>query len=233
MAKIYAGATRVFIWLGCGNPQSERAIRIISSIGSRIEVDWQAHTVRSSCGASSLVVDEQYLEGCADLETPFDFDECQVGSLADLLGRDWFERLWIWQEVWLGSARSILQCGFDTVLWNYFRSAIFLLQFKTFFPSWSNESYFLRSRIGPAFQLCSEGRIQSYLGIFHCTQDSKCTDDRDRVYALLSLFKKRGIKMNVEPDYTKPCFEVYKEMTLQILLRSGASQLDILTEVEL
>ena len=225
MAKIYASATRVVIWLGCGNPKSERAIRMISSIGSRIDVDWLAFTVRSSCGASSPDFDEQYLEGCADLDTPFDFDEGQVNSLADLLGRDWFERLWIWQEIWLGSARSILQCGFDTVLWNSFRSVIFLLVFKTFLLSESNESLFLGSRISPTFHLCSQGRTRSFLGIIDNTQHSKCTDDRDRVYALLSLLKNTGIEINVEPDYTKPCFEVYKEMALQLLLNSGASQL--------
>ena len=233
MSKIYASATRVVVWLGCGNPQSEKAIRIISSIASRIDVDWLATTARSSQGASSQDLDEQYLEGCADLNTRFDFDKCQVDSLADLVGRDWFERLWIWQEVWLGSTESILQCGFDTVLWNSFRSAIFSLYFKSFHESGSNKSYFLQSRIIAALRLCSKDRKQSYLGILAVTQESKCTDDRDRIYALLSLFRLVDIEINVEPDYTKPCFEVYKEMALQFLLSPGDSQLDILTRVEL
>jgi hypothetical protein len=232
MAEIYASATRVVVWLGCGNPKSERAIRIISSIASRIDVDWRAETVRSSSGASSPDLDEQDLEGCADLNTPFDFDECQTNSLADLLGRDWFERLWIWQEIWLGSAASILQCGIDTALWNSFRKAIFSLQFKGLLSSGSNESYFLTNRITPIFQVCSQGRSQSHLNIIGSTQDAKCADDRDRVYAILSLFELVGIKINVEPDYTKPFFEVYKEMALQLLLRSGGSQLDVLTTVE-
>ena len=159
MAEVFTKAARVIVWLGIGTPQSAKAVQIISSIGSRVDVNIRTRSVRSSRIPSILNPDEQYLEQCADLSKLFNFDEYQARCVADLLGRSWFERLWIWQEIRLASAQPVVQCGHEIVPWHYCRTAIFLLYPKSLYTPASlkpNDHHFLHERIKTAFRVCDD-----------------------------------------------------------------------------
>ena len=53
-----------------------------------------------------------------------------------------------------------------------------------------------------AFKLCDCNGCSSFLQLAEQTQLCKCTDVRDRVYALLSLVRDPE-DLRMEPDYTK------------------------------
>jgi len=50
--------------------------------------------------------------------------------------------------------------------------------------------------------------------LFIRTRYQSCLDPRDRIYALLSLVYKE-YQININPDYSKPVEEVYKEFVLR------------------
>lgn len=65
------------------------------------------------------------------------------------------------------------------------------------------------------------------------SRNSKCSDPRDRIYALLSLIVEND-KQRIRPDYTKPFRQIYKDLVLDLALPTrtkaarGGGSLDIL-----
>ena len=101
--------------------------------------------------------------------------------------RPWFERLWVQQEIRLANDDTILMCGFYTVLWRSFAKAIYCMNVTfTKYPSEDDGPKF-HSRIQMLFSMC---RYCCYMSPGQFSQDirfSKCSDPRDRVYAVLNL----------------------------------------------
>lgn len=216
-AEIYKGAARVIVWLGVDSLRSTEALKILRSLSSCVEINWGTRTVRSFHAPVPSSSHERHLQQCTDLGTRFEFDESQIGCLAHLLGRSWFDRLWIWQEVRLASADSIVQYGRETLLWDNLSAAVYLLIHKTYSPEVESDAcYLLRRKLRLAFHLCSKqgNGVKTLLAY---TQYSKCSDNRDRIYTLLSLYVV-NVELTVKVDYTKSGSEVYEEATRRLLL---------------
>jgi hypothetical protein len=96
----------------------------------------------------------------ATLEPPFEDQERR--AILALLRRSWFERLWVWQEIQLADPKTaIVQCGFDTILWQHFKTAVFCLFRKPKPPI----EYFspIRDKAQQAFRLgCNTIQQQLY-----------------------------------------------------------------------
>lgn len=48
------------------------------------------------------------------------------------------------------------------------------------------------------------------------TQQCKCSDPRDRIYALINIMENR---LTIRPNYLKPVKQVYQDVVMQILLQ--------------
>ncbi|KAJ9654442.1 hypothetical protein H2198_006522 [Neophaeococcomyces mojaviensis] len=237
MADIYKNAYRVVVWLGPGTQQSAQAMQILHVIALAVIINRDSFRIEGSRHPPSVRSDEQYLEHCGDPGKPFNFHMSQFDCVGQLLNRSWFERLWIWQEIRFAASTSVIQCGSETMLWNEFRDAIYALFFKSVsfhnVPDLCNFEQALSafvSRLQLIFQLC-ELQNEDFTSLTDTTMTAKCADKRDRIYALLSLLDAAGSELRVEPDYTKSVFEVYREVSLRMLLDSH--ELKILCRVEL
>jgi hypothetical protein len=237
MAEIYKSAFRVVVWLGPGTEQSAEAMHILRLIASRVIVGRDPPRIKGSRELSPLSPSERYLEDCGDPSKPFNLRMSQADCLGQLLNRSWFERLWIRQEVGFAASTSIIQCGSEFMLWNEFQDAITALMLKfvsfnsvpeTRDPEQARWEFVFR--LQSIFLLC-ELKHEHFSSLMNTTMTSKCTDSRDRIYALLSLLDAAGSGLGVEPDYTKCVFEVYKDVALRRLL--DASDLEILCGIEL
>lgn len=92
------------------------------------------------------------------MELDWDFQTCM--TVKSVIDKPWFGRLWIWQEIRLGSPTSVLVCGNDTILWNDFRKAVFLLNFKRRHPTLGSSLVWFYSRlrfIYPLISVITEG----------------------------------------------------------------------------
>lgn len=123
MSSIYSLATRVVAWIGEEENESPLAMKMINKIGESIVVNWPAYTMKPA------------LEGhesshWAQVRRNLPLDARQISAVSHLLGRSWFGRIWIWQEIHLGPPSSVLLSGRDEILWEVFSNAIFCLSFN-------------------------------------------------------------------------------------------------------
>jgi Heterokaryon incompatibility protein (HET) len=143
-------------------------------------------------------------------------------AMAKLLNREYWTRMWIIQE--LGLADKItLQCGGQSVDWG----SIVSLQSERYidasievemneiqkshavrlFRQWSNQK---RDDSPTAWQ-SYHGHGESLQGLLETFRDSKCSDPRDKIFALLGLAKDCQ-NDEILPDYSKSIIEVYVEV---------------------
>jgi hypothetical protein len=207
MAHIYPSATRVIIWLGPESEDSQIAIELLRPLRERISIDWATRTMTPSSSEPSEI-------HWADRGICLPFDETQILAIHHLLGRPWFERLWIWQEVRLASSARI-QCGSITLEWESFRSAVMLL-FSKSLPLHAPDGFLKRTEV--ALWLCVRYGYESLNSLLEFTKDSKCSDERDRIYALLSMTEARKQELHIVVDYTKAYYEVYKDAVVKHIM---------------
>lgn len=80
------------------------------------------------------------------------------------------------------------------------------------------------SKIDSAGQGCSTSDI------FDTFREFQCSDQRDRVYALLSFPPLCGLRPPIQPDYSKSVAQVYEEATMRIF--TSCQNLGLLSSLE-
>ncbi len=75
---------------------------------------------------SPLSSDKQW----ASKEAALPFSGMELAAISLLLDRDWFKRLWIWQEVKL-VFEVIFLCGTNNLSWTVIRDPVFSIYVKT------------------------------------------------------------------------------------------------------
>jgi hypothetical protein len=122
MGKNFRFAFRVIAWLGPEANESGRAMEILGHIGSQIIVDWNSLIITAApdCAQPSLV----------NKTAAVDLDSEDVAAIHHLISRQWYERLWVRQEIFLANSQAVVRCGSQTLLWTTFRRALFWLLWK-------------------------------------------------------------------------------------------------------
>ncbi|KAK8135497.1 Heterokaryon incompatibility protein 6-OR allele [Apiospora sp. TS-2023a] len=155
-----------------------------------------------------------------DLSKPLLLKNDEVRPLASLLGRPWFTRLWIRQEIFLGNEGSIVCCGGSQVLWSVFRNALRLLSRKTVDtilvvipsqPRWKKADIreLARARhlmygFSDQPQRVRPESLRRWFGV------ADCVDKRDRLFAVLHFLDNTSSGgLGLKPDYTQTFEAVY------------------------
>jgi hypothetical protein len=103
MRDIYTLAARVVVWLGVEEQNSTYALQLMSTLSSKIEVDWLLAAMKPSMLGEGE-------PDWTDRSKPLPYEGKELDAIYSLLHRSWFERLWIRQEIRLASKRSIIVC---------------------------------------------------------------------------------------------------------------------------
>jgi hypothetical protein len=205
MASIYKMARRVVVWLGEEEDNSTMALRTLEMLSTKISPP----DMRKAIKPTSTPGSEAHW---ADPTAHLPFNDLEWTSINDLFGRAWFERLWIWQEIRMANRDAIILCGFSTIRWEAFCNGVHCLSRKTF-PVDLPKYWRRRSNIS---HLGSNQGHRPFTELVRQTRFSKCSDPKDRVYALFSMAPvEEGII--IEPDYTKSVHEVYTELFMNRL----------------
>ena len=206
MADIYRSASKVIIWLGPAGDNSDIAMKTLSSISSRINVQWATHAIE--------VIDTNEMSSdLVSFTKGMDLDEETWKALVHLLNRAWFFRLWIWQEVFLAQDRAELVCGDSSMGWNCFRKAILFLRPKHRLSDYPG----LTSAIIRAGQISGLRERLSLETTLQLTKYALCSDQRDRIYGILNLIEKAS-RPNIQPDYTKSTVDVFRDLMLTMVI---------------
>jgi hypothetical protein len=207
MGDIYRRADRVVVWLGPEANGSDRAMALIENTGRQVDFDWYTKELMPVPGAVDVTL------GDPNAELPF--GEVDLCAVYHLFCREWFERLWIRQEIALANSDAIIVCGTSVVRWQVFRLAWACIYIKR-----GKDFYFidqLRSRLDDVEGILSQPRNVSLIRLRQYFSTAKCSDDRDRIYAVASLLggKNDDDAFHIKPDYTKSVSQVYTDAALR------------------
>lgn len=215
MADIYPQASRVVIWLGPERHDSALVMRELDALGSTVEVDWGVVQIKPLSGDDyeqwsneplPFMKDRKMLASIQNSLYQSLKEQRMFVSLGSLLYRSWFTRLWIWQEIRLAGRNAQILCGGKSMLWDTFRNAMMCLSDKRqLLPS------HLAIGIQQLTEICNYTHPLGNLDFLLCsTRYSQCSDERDRIYAVLNL----SYDFEIEPDYSKTTEDVFKSVVL-------------------
>lgn len=146
----------------------------------------------------------------------------QWHALENLLKRQWFSRLWTWQEVQLASQQTIVQCGFEQFGWSVFKRVIGNLSRDSSKPTL--EFYNLHRNVYGLLGGMSPSDVDRMLlyASLHA-----CSDPKDKVYGILGIVDP-AFSQRIRPQYSMSKADVYKNTALAYLDEYG--RLDLLRQ---
>lgn len=212
MADIYRSADHVTVWLGPEGENSALAFQLLRRLGAGVvEIQWNRQTLvyKDSFNPQLIEIDEP----CAK-------------AVARLVERPWFERLWVLQEIYLAQ-EVLICCGSETMSWELFKNGFAVACEETPHaaiervlgagrePCLARRMRVLRIIMGAKPQF---SYLRNFLGAV------KCTDDRDRIFGILSFLEMGGLPPRFRPDYFLSTREVYT-LAVSSHMSSGMSGL--------
>jgi hypothetical protein len=213
MGDIYSLASCVLMWLGPEEDGSDDALKLLESLGEEIEVDWNDGHMRASSHCTNVE--------WADTTIPLPFMNGELNSVLALFARPYFRRAWIRQEIALAEEATVY-CGLRTMPLETFQRAIVCLREKTFYEEavelgkWHR----LRDYIQVVHSVCRTGHVYVHFTSLRYTQrTAECQDDRDRIYAILSLLNDQDQHLDIKPNYDLPAEHLFTDVVRRILIR--------------
>ena len=209
MGDIYRLADRAVVWLGIEKDNSAHILKLLSQLGSESEVDYRLLAVSPASSESTF--------HWSDRNQTLPYSDQEIRDMGALFSRPWFSRLWVCQEIRLARSNSILICSSETMLCRTFFKGIFCLTFRR----WDRHAYFEGSKLAEQIeQVLNLYGMEIELGLCEMIRNLhpfKCSDARDRIYAVLSLLDRFDEGFKIEPDYTQTTAVIYKEFALKYI----------------
>jgi Heterokaryon incompatibility protein (HET) len=200
MGQIYQRAWNTRVWLGEEADNSDDAIHTIETVSSAL----LCNTMESSPNTEDF-----------QRMTSISPDSHEWLNLSRFLGRPWFRRVWIIQEVVL-SARVQLQCGRRTLSWSDMTMlSLEMIQrglVKYLVSSEGDTEHLSEAgciRAGTIGRISnSAGRHDQWmlLDVLVEARGAEASDPRDKVFGIMKM-----TETTINPDYSKEVSEVYTE----------------------
>jgi hypothetical protein len=189
MPVIFRTASLVNVWLGPTYLGSDEALIALS----RSSNHWKSLSQRRKVWASNA-----------------------GPGIRELCQRPYWTRLWVYQELRL--ARKIqLMCGRRTIEWDQFRLFLSLAETDLSANIPRLSSFVQDSVDSPAMRMVklNSKSVNTHLwSLIHATQYLRCSDIRDKAYALLGA-STQGHE-NIKPDYAIPIPTLINQILLEV-----------------
>ena len=213
MGSIYQNAVRVLVWLGESSADSAEAFKLLSQINA-LENSSDAIDLTTPLKAQDLVN-----KGLPEPPCP------SWTALDALYWREWFTRVWIIQEIAMAK-EAIVICGKDQDSWKTFEAgAKFILQHSLVGLTDVDPKRTIKLS---EFRRSQEGTRNQLLHLLMRARDSYAKDDRDKIYAILSLAPEDNIAL--KPDYSKSADEIYTLLAVCFIEKNR--NFDVLSAIE-
>jgi hypothetical protein len=187
MSRIYLHAQQVVVWLGEETPLLQLALKAITLVASSPDTRIPASSIQPPAMPTKALA--TYLS--QTLQT--DPNKCQL-ALESFFKQPWFSRLWVIQEICLGSEHSAtVMCGSLSIAWR---------DIDAFFcsPLYEDGAWLFRDKLEPAAALVhnrrhfktsatSEILLPLFVTLLEDTRSYGFREPRDRYGALISLLE--------------------------------------------
>ncbi|PVH83087.1 hypothetical protein DL98DRAFT_120388 [Cadophora sp. DSE1049] len=185
MRQIYANASSVQVSLGEGHPYIDSAFKNVRAL-----IESPSDGTLSSSG---------YFLRYARTKNVF----------RELLRHDWWERIWVVQEVAVAKRIDIF-CGSSTIPWGWFRDFITQRHVQPEPEDTFGHAMFKFLSRGLSVLQTSPVLEYGLLDLAHEFRSRHASNPRDKLYALLGLLSNSEDR-GVIPDYTKAVDDVYMD----------------------
>jgi hypothetical protein len=203
MYDIFKFASRTVIWLGQASDDSMEALRALEHVGEQLEYTTNNHFIPAPDSSEKNWWSPNY---SITLSQPV------WNAIASLIQRPYFERLWVVQEIQTAGQHSIIQCGETEILWYYARRAFGrcrseLATLPQFSPLSGKRNHHIADYISRNLAM------EDVNVLFSIASDRKCTDPKDRVFAIFGLLP-RNLTQHIQSSYILPMRDVYVQAFL-------------------
>jgi heterokaryon incompatibility protein (HET) len=209
MGNIYRLSQGVIAWLGPEKDGSDHILDMMDRLGEKLELDPITREIKPSAAGK----DEPQL---ATREHVIPIDLPELKALRDLFDRPWFDRLWIRQEIYLSHTHATVQVGTKTISWrNFSIAALRIFQNET-----ESEEPELLESISQRLTWLQELLYHDSMMLESLRRTCgrcRCSDARDRVYAVMNMVPAEQKQIIGTPDYTLPPMEVWKRLVLSYI----------------
>jgi hypothetical protein len=225
MGNIYSDAIRVIAWLGPASDNSSLAFDLIQKIADRDIASDDSNELEVGKRIESTWTDEAYHDSWL--------------AFVSLLQRTWWRRTWVLQET-IQAKDLELWCGKVQLDWLIIERAFFFLTgyqvgevSERFAPAGASDQVFeafvaidfrIRTR-----QIIFKGQTLPLLYLLDSARSHLATDDRDKLFALLSLVHKDESDL-VVVDYNISARTLYISFAKMYIETTGDLQILILAE---
>lgn len=213
MGRIYNRARSVIVWLGPASHNSDLALQTLERIGKGVIHNKEEHVIYAKRDNWTDVLND-------DAEALKSHADCWL-AIKDLITREWFSRLWVFQEIALAQ-KAYIAVGQKSFDWKISTVAIQWIGFIS--------ARLDRLTEGLHIQTLFDGAIESFLGegcspsnlsicdALQVTGKLLCSDLRDRLFAVRGLLSPDYAALIV-PDYYLEVENLYTNFAKQWLLQ--------------
>lgn len=198
MGRIYSEARLVRMWIGPESDATDQAIELIHHCQLNKETPEEivaANIIRNEAGTRALT---------------------------ELLQRDYWNRMWVFQEIVL-AREAVVHCGKQQFPWSNLRwldsvsSRHKLWHTAQIEQPWIFE--FRKALFRIAHFCISRDEAHNVNSVLHPTRHLRCQDPRDKLYALIGVCD--SLKWVVKVDYSVPVRDVFTAFAQQQILQDG------------
>lgn len=210
MGSIYDKAETVHIWLGPSSPDIDLLMEQMAQLDKRVikRADYRRSSPNAWLSEWPLLIQNMEAGGVNK-----SFNTRRRSALIELLGRPWFERVWILQEVFNANT-AVIRCGKKAIPTRTFVMMPRLLYVDAdphvqavldIMPGYLREASWWRGR----------PNLRTLLEKFY---DSVAKDERDKIYALLGIASDIASHEILQPDSYQISLSKTIEITVHYLL---------------
>ena len=213
MGKIYSQARQVLIWLGEESDHESEALNVVSQIDM-------------ISPAPDATMGDRHATNTPDAfyRTITSIPQSSWEHLACLLGKPWFQRIWIVQEVFAAQSAQLFN-GSKSFPWPIFAKVIEIIIVHQASTILTTSELAVSSLKNILFMRPENLRIQRPMFKLLCaTRNFKSTDPRDKLYALSGLACSDSNPL-VEADYSIDVSIVFSRYTKTELISGSLAHL--------
>jgi hypothetical protein len=194
---IYKHASRTIVWLGPENDQSDIAMQRLKHIGQQTVL--LPNGVRFPAPKSDLDIYQDPYPSLNGIETI---------AIAQLLDRQYFQRLWIISELAMADVKAELHCGSEVMSLVDFRTAL-----KCLSSSPTRPPLALLKRLRDIKALASPSSSTAFSVMLELYRHHQCSKPLDKVYGLISMASK-AFEDCIDINYEIGHVELYRMVFL-------------------
>ncbi|PMD43635.1 hypothetical protein L207DRAFT_510144 [Hyaloscypha variabilis F] len=195
MRRIYQKANQVVVWLGPATNRGDVAVRFLKLVFDNCPRGGEIAWFKNLMKGNDLAIEWK--------------------ALAGFLGRAWWNRIWIVQEIVLAKEALVL-CGTASMTWTQLEYSLhytsnLLDEIKTQVQDQGDHSK-IRDCVRKIARLTAIRRRKDNLNVvdvFDNVGGNDCTDKRDKIYGLLGIIPDADL-VCPRPDYGLPVEEVHR-----------------------